>query len=233
MNTVADKEILIAASVSCMDMMHMQKSMEESEEAGIDFYHYDIVDGHFNHCFILGQTLLEKMRALTKLPIEVHLAVEHPERYIKQYIDCGADYIGVHYESTGEILDMFGSIIGAGAMPTLQLKAETDYNERMLPLLKKASWVNKLTVHPGYSGQKMQGCALEHIRGIRDAIHAAGLATKIQADGNIQENTIWRVVEAGATILTGGSSGLFVQGSSVKENIGKMRRVAQDAFHRS
>lgn len=224
-----EKELLVAASVSCMDMMHMKECMEETEAAGIDFYHYDIVDGTFNTCFILGQTLLEAMRPNTQTPIEVHLAVEEPMKFIKQYADLGADYIGVHYESKGDIAASLDAVIEAGAIPTLQLRAETGFSEDMLPLLEKVAWVNKLTVNPGYSGQKMQPQALDHIRGLRDAIDRAGLGVKIQADGNIKEETIPMVVQAGANILTGGTSGLFVQGNTVKENLEKMREVAQKA----
>ncbi|HBU11839.1 MAG TPA: ribulose phosphate epimerase [Clostridiales bacterium] len=225
-----EKKLLVAASVSCMDMMHMQKCMEETEAAGIDFYHYDIVDGTFNTCFILGQTLLESMRARTEMPIEVHLAVEEPMKFIEQYARLGADYIGVHYESKGDIAATLDAVLAAGATPTLQLRAETAFKEDMMPLFEKVAWVNKLTVNPGYSGQTMQPQALEHIRGIRDAIERAGLAVRLQADGNIKEETIPLVVRAGADILTGGTSGLFARGNTVAQNITKMREAAQAAL---
>ncbi len=229
MYKIANKEILIAASVSCMDMLNFKESMQEAEEAGIDFYHFDIVDGRFNTCFILGQTLLEAMRPHTKLPIEVHLAVDEPEKFSVDYAKMGADYVGVHYEALGDDYEeLFAKIEEAGAMPTLQLRAETGFEQKMKEMFPKIGWINKLTVNPGYSGQKMQPQALEHIRQIKKEIDACGIDLKIQADGNIKEQTIPMVIKAGARILTGGTSGLFVREKTVKQNVSDMTKIAKE-----
>ena len=163
----------------------------------------------FNNCFILGQTLLEAMRAYTKLPIEVHLAVFEPETYIEQYVRAGADYICVHYEAMKAPEKMFDQIVSLGAKPILAYRAETPFKAEDAVLLKRVEWINKLTVNPGFSGQTMQPQALEHIAKMREAINEAGLKTHIQADGNVYPKTIPDFVKAGADILTGGTSGLF------------------------
>lgn len=226
MRKIENQEILISASVSCMDMMNLKEHMYTAEQAGIDFYHFDVVDGEFNNCFILGQTLLEAMRENTELPIEVHLAVYHPIKYVKQFIDLGADYVGVHYEAKDDLQETFDAIRQLGATPVLNYRAETVFCMAHLELVRQAAWVNKLTVNPGFSGQTIQPPAIAHIRDICKAMDDAGLDTYIQADGNINEKTIPSVIEAGANILTGGTSGLFVKGRSVKDNIERMRNIA-------
>lgn len=224
------KKILIAASVSCMDMLHMKRCMKETEHAGVDFYHYDIVDGSFNNCFILGQTLLETMRPQTELPIEVHLAVRNPLNYIKQYAELGADYIGFHYESDDDIKEIIAAIELAGARPVLTFRAETVFTPDMLDGCESVAWINKLTVNPGFSGQTMQMQAIEHIENIRAEIERRNLSIRIQADGNINPSTIPIVVHAGADILTGGSSGLYVAGQSVKYNYKAMLCAANYSY---
>lgn len=99
MKKAAEKELMVSASVSCMDLCHLADAIEEAEGSGISFFHYDMVDGRFNDCFILSETLLKQMRGITSLPIEAHLAAFEPERYIGMYADAGADYIAVHYEA--------------------------------------------------------------------------------------------------------------------------------------
>lgn len=229
MRKVEEKEILISASVSCMDLSNVKEHMAIAEQAGIDFYHFDVVDGEFNNCFILGQTLFKTIRNCTDLPIEVHLAVYHPEKYIEQFIKLGADYVGVHYEAIDEPQKIFDKIRKFGAMPVLTYKAETAFLQEDIEILKDIAWINKLTVNPGYSGQKIQIPAINHIRDMRKAINQAGMNISIQADGNINQNTIPMVVKAGANILTGGTSGLFKEDNSVAHNIENMRKVALTA----
>ena len=226
MYKIFEKEILISASVSCMDLMNLRDSMVEAENAGIDFYHFDVVDGHFNNCFILGQTLLEAMRSYTTLPIEVHLAVFEPERYIKQFIKSGADYVGVHFEAMNDPLRIMNMVRKFGAEPVLTYRAETEFEDAMLPLFKHAAWINKLTVNPGYAGQKMQASALDHIRKMRDALLREKWKLHIQADGNINPSTIPSVMQAGASILTGGTSGLFMKGQNIEDNFNSMLNIA-------
>ena len=226
MNIVVKKQIMVSASVSCMDLMNLRTCMVEAEDAGIDFYHFDVVDGRFNNCFILGQTLLEAMRPHTKLPIEVHLAVYEPEKYIAQFAKAGADYIGVHVEAMENPYRVFDRICAHGAMPVLTFKAQTAFDASMEPLLSHVAWINKLTVEPGYSGQKIQPAAIAHIEAMRTQIIMSGMDIPIQADGNMNLTTIPAVIKAGANILTGGTSGLFVKGKCIKDNLYAMLKAA-------
>lgn len=196
-----------------MDLCNLEKSIHEVEASDVSFYHFDVVDGRFNTCFILGETTLQQMKAKVSLPIEVHLAVYEPEKYIKRFIDAGADYVAVHYEAMEKPLEIFDQIRRFGATPILAFRADTPPRDDFVALAKEVPWVLKLLVNPGFAGQRMQEGSVEHVRKMRKMIDTAGLDTQIQADGNINLQTIPTVVAAGASILTGGSSGLF------KENI--------------
>ncbi len=219
MINIEKKSILISSSVSCMDLCNLEKCIKEVEEAGVSFLHFDIVDGEFNNCFILGEATLEAIRPITNIPIEVHLAVYNLEKYIERFVKLGADYIAVHYEAMSNPLKTFEYIRSFGSEPILAFKADTPPNDDFLTLSKEVQWVLKLTVNPGFSGQKLQEASLEHIKQMSDIIKENNIDTYIQADGNVNCKTIPKLLSAGANIFTGGSSGLFIKNFTIKENL--------------
>lgn len=232
MMKVEKKDITIAASVSCMNLCNLGSQISEVESADIGFFHFDVVDGRFNNCIILGLPTLETLRSCTKLPIEVHLAVYEPEKFIEQFVKAGADYIAVHYESLDNPLRVFGLIEKYGAIPVLAFKSTTPPDKNFIDLIKYVPWVLKLTVNPGFSGQTIQPIAIEHISTMREQIILSGLDVGIQADGNINISTIESVTKAGANILTGGTSGLFLKGKSIKENASEMLSTAYKSLNK-
>ena len=208
----------VSASVSCMDLLHLREQILETEQSDISFFHYDMVDGKFNQCFILGDTLLEMIRPEVTLPIEAHLAAYDPDLYVERFAKLGADYIAVHYEAMEHPLKTFELIRKYGAEPILAFKCDTAPPEDFLSLAKEVPWILKLTVNPGFSGQTMQTNSLEHIKEMREKLSDAGLSTSIQADGNVNPSTIDTLYKSGADIFTGGTSGLFRPEHSIKEN---------------
>ena len=195
-------------------------------QAGVSFFHYDIVDGDFNQCFILGDTLLEQMASSTKLPIEVHLAACRPEMHIERIAKCGADYIAVPYE-TDKIPGIFLNKSANGAPDRFCVIVRIQrLTKNFLSLAKEVAWILKLTVQPGFSGQTLQPQAIEHIRSMRIQLDAEKLSTPIQADGNVNLQTISLLSKAGANIFTGGSSGLFTGNDSLKNQIDQLVRAA-------
>lgn len=228
MYIIEKKPVRVSASVSCMDLCHLSSAMREVENSAVSFYHFDVVDGRFNHCFILGEATLEKMRPETKLPIEVHLAAYQPENYIEGFAKAGADYISVHYEAMENPGKIFDLIRKYGCSPILAYRCTTPPGEDFCALAKEVSMVLKLTVEPGYAGQKMKPEAVGHVRQMRRLLAKEGLSTPIQADGNINLNTIPLVTSAGATVLTGGTSGLFLKGTEIAENASAMIEAAKN-----
>jgi ribulose-phosphate 3-epimerase len=220
------KKITLAASVSCFNLYNVESQLPLVEEAGVELLHFDVVDGRFNDCFILGTPTLAAIHPHTRLPIAVHLAVYEPQKFISQFVEAGADYIAVHYEAMSEPEAVFEQIREAGARPLLALRAETGVDEGLVRLLPQVDWVVKLTVNPGYAGQSLQPATLDKIRELRLAAQEADLDIGIAADGNINPRTIPAVVAAGADILVGGTSGLFLKDRSIKEAAALMLQAA-------
>ncbi len=223
---MSKQSVLVSASMSCMDLSDLRAAVREVEESQVSFCHFDVVDGRFNQCFILGEATLENMKGITGIPIEAHLAVYDPELYIGRFARAGADYIAVHYEAMEDPGEIFAQIRQTGAKPVLAYRADTAPGEDFPELAAQVEWVLKLTVNPGFSGQKLQPQAVEHIRQMRQMADRAGLSVRIEADGNINSSTIRTVTEAGADILTGGSSGLFCKGGTVSRHCQEMLAAA-------
>lgn len=211
MRKVVRKGVTLSASVSCMDLMHLADDLEKVHASAVSFLHFDVVDGEFNSCFILGSPTLEQMRKYTKLPIEAHLAVNHPRKFFKQYIDAGADYVAFHVETQGpeETQRLCEEVKALGASPILALRVETLLDKAYAPALRAVDWVLKLLVQPGYAGQTLTSGAMDALRHLRTVIDENAPGVGIQADGNVNPLTIPDIVAAGADILTGGTSGLF------------------------
>ena len=234
---------VLAGSASCFDLYELRAQLEQIHDAPVDVIHYDIVDGRFNQCLILGLPTLQNMRPHTQLPIEVHMAVYEPERYLKQFIDSGADLVSVHPEGMkgvmegkydmlhafGEVKDVFAQIRSLGAEPALAFRSETLLDQAMvdtlspeerrdvLDVLEEAAYIVKLTVNPGFAGQQIQPAAFAKMKALRDLLDANGIETKIAADGNVHAGTIPTLVEHGAGMFIGGTSGLFLRGKTVRE----------------
>ena len=209
----------VSASVSCMDIGHLAAVIDEVNASDVAFWHSDVVDGRFNQCFILGDLLYPYLREQSGLPVELHLAVEEPELYIDVFSRYELDYVAVHVEAMKKPERIFQKIRALGAQPVLAYRAETAPGDDLIDLAKECAWVLKLTVNPGFSGQSIQPCALEHIRTMRERFAVAGAEIPIQADGNVNTQTVRTLHEVGAKIFTGGTSGLFLKENSVQENI--------------
>lgn len=208
---------MLSASVSCMDLLHLEQQIREVEQTDVAFFHYDVVDGLFNQCYILGDILLGQMAKATVLPIEVHLAILEPGMFIERFAKLGANYITIQYESTRHHRQLFDLIRSFGCEPALCYKAETPPGDDFTELAKEAAWILKLTVNPGFSGQTIQPNAIRHIIQMHDILMDAGIRTPIQADGNVSLSTVQMLSHAGASIFTGGSSGLFLPDKPIRQ----------------
>lgn len=223
---MSKKNMRVNASLSCIDLYHIKEQIEEINQSSIDGLHYDVVDGEFNKCFVFGDLILEKIRPLTNKPICVHLAVNNVEKYLEPMIRAGADYIAVHYEAKCDHKKIFETIRELGAKPVLAFCCDTEVPENFESMAKEVEWILKLTVYPGFSGQKIQKKALEHIQVMRSCLDKLGIDKEIEADGNVHLGTIPDIVKSGATILTGGTSGLFNSKASIEKNCQMMKEVA-------
>lgn len=212
-------EFSFNASLSCIDLGHIAESMEEINQSRIKSLHYDMVDGQFNECFIFGDLMLKVFRSYTQLPITVHLACRNPIPYIKPCIANGADYIAIHYEADIDIEKAFQTVRDFGAKPVLAFRCDTPVPEDFIKVSEHAEWILKLCVQPGFSGQTFQEEAVRHIEKMHQLLMTAGLDRVIEVDGNIHTGTIQKCAKAGATMFTGGTSGLCNHKHSIDESI--------------
>lgn len=220
----------MAASVSCMDLGAMRDQIKAVEDTSVSFFHYDVVDGEFNRCFILGDLLCAYLKKNSRLPVEVHLAVYDVDKYVEVFAQTGVEYIAVHHEAMKDPKQTFAKIRQLGAQPILAYRADTPPGEDFPELAKECPWVLKLTVNPGFSGQKINPTAIDHIKMMHDMIKAHKLTTRIQVDGNVNVATIRALAEAGGSIFTGGTSGLFLKEATIQQNIDRCFAPIRDLF---
>ena len=194
----------VSASVSCMDLGNLADSIKKVEDSDVAFFHYDVVD---------------YLKKNSRLPIEVHLAVYDIENYIEVFAQKKVEYIAVHYEAMKNPKEIFAKIRSLGAKPVLAYRADTEPKDDLIELAPLCEWILKLTVNPGFAGQKINPEAIKHIKMMSDMLKQNNIKTRIQADGNVNKNTTRMLAEAGATIFTGGTSGLFLAGKSIQENL--------------
>lgn len=223
--------IKIAPSLMCADLSHLGDQVRELEKAGADLFHFDIMDGRFVENFTLSPDILAAIRGLTEVPIEAHLMISEPERYLKMSADAGADIITVHIEVCRTPYQVLRTIKKLGCVPGLALNPATPlcFLDHILP---EVGIVVLMTVDPGFAGQEFIAAALPKIRELRKRVDEHRLDVEIQVDGHIGKDTIPLVVEAGADILVLGTYGLFGLPGSFRHNIRAAREQAASALSR-
>ena len=214
----------ISASLMCADLLHLERDIRLMEEAGIEYLHFDIMDGDFVPNFTLGFDLIRIVRAATKIPVDVHLMINRPELHIAS-VDAGpGDIICVHAETTKQLqraLDLIrakGCRVGLAINPATALCTVED----MLP---EIDMLLLMTVSPGFAGQKLIPHTIQKIADAKKFIEARGLAVEIQVDGNVSLENARKMRDAGADIFVAGSSGLFIKGKTIAEGSRLLREA--------
>jgi ribulose-phosphate 3-epimerase len=202
---VAGPAPLIAPSILSADFGRLAEEIRAVEAAGADWIHVDVMDGRFVPNITIGPPVLRAVRAATKLPLDVHLMIVEPERYVDEFIDAGADWVSVHVEASPHLHRTLQQIRGRGAKAGLVLNPHTpeDHARYVLP---EADLVLVMSVNPGFGGQSFLPIALPKLRALRDQIDAAGLPTLLEVDGGVAPSTARDVTVAGARVLVAGSA---------------------------
>ena len=195
--------IELAPSLLSCDFSKLENEIRtiESSGAGCDALHLDVMDGHFVPNITFGPVVLKGIRKLTKLPLDVHLMIEHPEKWITQFAEAGADWISFHPEATDDIGKVIKLIKKQGKLAAIALNPDTDL-EVVNPYLQELDFVLVMTVHPGFGGQSFLPEPLEKVK----ILSKKGV--KVEVDGGIKLENVERVIEAGAKIIVSGS-GIF------------------------
>jgi ribulose-phosphate 3-epimerase len=210
----------ISASILSADFGRLAEQIQEAEAAGVDWIHFDVMDGHFVPNLTIGLPVLEAVRKITKLPLDVHLMISNPELYIEKYVEAGADWVGVQVEVAWHLERLVQQIKELGAKATVVLNPATPLSVLEM-ILSEADMVLLMTVNPGYSGQKFIRGTLPKIRQLREMIDNQGLDVLLQVDGGVHLNTIDDLVAAGVDVFVSGS-GVF-DGGDIAGNVRRLR----------
>ena len=197
--------IKIAPSILSADFARLGEQVTEAEAAGADYIHVDVMDGHFVPNITIGPLVVKALRPVTRLPLDVHLMIEEPERYIEQFAKAGADILTVHQEACPHLHRVIGGIKGLGVRAGVSLNPATPLNtlEEILPYV---DLVLLMTVNPGFGGQEFIEEMLPKIERMRRMLDEWGLKCELEVDGGINIETAPKVVAAGANVLVAGEA---------------------------
>ena len=193
---------LINPSVLAADFANLEREIHAAEEAGVQCLHLDIMDGNFVPNLSFGIPVVRAIRRVTQLPLDVHLMIQKPESYVKQFRDAGADMLTIHIETTPDPRALLDEIRELGAVPGLTLNPPTPI-ESILPFLGSCDLVLVMSVMPGFGGQSFEPVALEKLRRLRE-IEDGRLFLSV--DGGVNDKTAKSCVEAGADLLVMGTA---------------------------
>jgi ribulose-phosphate 3-epimerase len=212
----------LSASILSADFGRLAEQVKEAEQAGVDWIHVDVMDGHFVPNITIGPTVTRAIRQVTSLPLDVHLMISNPARYVEAFVEAGADWLGIHVEATVHLERLINQIKEAGAKATVTLNPATPLSS-LEYVLQEVDMVLLMTVNPGFSGQKFIPAVLPKIRRLRQMIDDQGLDVLIQVDGGVHVNTLGDLVAAGADVFVSGS-GIF-NDKPVAENVRRLREL--------
>jgi len=197
--------IKIAPSILSADFANLGNEIKDVEKGGADYIHVDVMDGHFVPNITIGPLIVEAIRPVTKLPLDVHLMIENPDLYIPQFARAGADIITVHVEACKHLHRTIHLIKDQGVKAGVVLNPATPVN-MIEHILEDIDMVLFMTVNPGFGGQKFIPQVLPKIKTAPNWIQERDLNVEIEVDGGVNPETAKLCVEAGATVLVAGSA---------------------------
>lgn len=214
----------LCPSILSADFNRLGEQIQELEEAGIEMLHIDVMDGDFVPSISFGMPVIKSIRKESRLFFDVHLMVTAPERYIQDFVACGADSITVHVEACEDLERAIEQIRDAGVKVGVSIKPATPVND-ISHLLKDIDMVLVMTVQPGFGGQKYIHECTEKIQELREIIDREELNVDIQVDGGINDETLEIVMKAGANFMVAGSS---VFNGDLKANVARLSQMMKD-----
>jgi len=215
--------VKIAPSFLSADFGKLEDEIRAVEDAGAEYIHLDVMDGHFVPNLTFGPLVVDAIRGRTSLTLDVHLMISNPEEYVDAFAESGADILTVHAEVEAALPGLLAQIKGARMKTGVSLKPATPAST-LFPLLSDLDLALVMSVEPGFGGQSFMPEVLPKAQAIKDEIISQGTGTEIEIDGGISTDNAGEVVASGVSVLVAGSS-VFRDGK-VKENVAALRLAA-------
>jgi ribulose-phosphate 3-epimerase len=215
--------IKLAPSILSADFARLGEQVEEVARAGADYIHVDVMDGHFVPNITIGAPVVASIRPVTSLPLDVHLMIESPERYIAEFVQAGADIITVHVEACPHLRETIRLIKGLRVKAGVSLNPPTPVSavEEFLPYV---NLVLVMSVNPGFGGQSFIPETLPKMADIRKMLDDKGLSAELEVDGGINADNAPDIVKAGANVLVAGNS-VFRAKEGIRGAIRRLREA--------
>ncbi len=209
---------ILAPSILSADFTILGEQIKETEAAGAQYLHFDVMDGIFVPSISFGLPVLKTIRKASGQIYDVHLMIEEPIRYVEQFAESGADIITFHVEAASDSREVIDKIRSLGKKVGLAIKPKTPV-EAIKPYLEHIDMLLVMTVEPGFGGQKYMDECTDKIKEARKLITDAGLKTDIEIDGGVTTDNVHIPLEAGANVIVAGSA---VFNGNITENVGKL-----------
>ena len=223
---LTSSHVRIGPSILSSDLLRLGEQIELAEKAGVDFIHFDVMDGRFVPNITFGMPVARAVRRATNLPLDVHLMIVEPERYVAEFIEAGADTVTVQVEACVHLhrtvvrIQELGATAGVALNPSTPLTAITEVAPFLGNLLI-------MTVNPGFGGQTFIPPMLDKIRRAREMLDARNPKCRLEIDGGVTQSNIQRVVDAGGDTIVAGSS-IFDGTDQIPANVAALRRAMSE-----
>ncbi len=201
----AENNFLLSASILSADFSHLAEQIHATEQAGVDWLHIDVMDGHFVPNITMGPFIVETCRKVSALPLDVHLMIESPERHIESFAKAGANHLSIHIENNNNVHRTLQAIRSLGCHPGIVINPGTPA-AAITSVVDMVDLILVMTVNPGFSGQKFISQMVEKIAEVKALVQSKHSPALIQVDGGITAETLPSALQAGAQVFVSASS---------------------------
>jgi ribulose-phosphate 3-epimerase len=215
--------VVISSSILSADFACLADQIHEAEEGGVDWIHVDVMDGSFVPNITMGPFIVETCRRITKLPLDVHLMIAHPERHLEDFAEAGASNLSIHIENTPHIFRTIEHIQSLGCKAGVVLNPGTPANS-LAAVAGLMDYVLVMTVNPGYSGQKFIPEMVKKVAQVRSLLDELGSKAMIEVDGGITAETLPLVYHAGARLIVAATA-IYKHPAGIAAGIAALRQA--------